>query len=83
ARFYYGAYYMPELSLTEFASSSDDDSINLAHYGQKGLFFYYLYEQYGKETIRRLCQAAENRQRLILNCKITVLIMKRVRYCVQ
>ena len=59
ARFYYGAYYMPELSLTEFASSSDDDSINLAHYGQKGLFFYYLYEQYGKETIRRLCQAAE------------------------
>ena len=59
ARFYYGAYYMPELSLTEFASSSDDDSINLAHYGQKGLFFYYLYEQYGKETIRKLCQAAE------------------------
>ncbi|MBQ2592120.1 MAG: hypothetical protein II567_02410, partial [Candidatus Riflebacteria bacterium] len=59
ARFYYGAYYMPELSLTEFASSSDDDSINLAHYGQKGLFFYYLYEQYGREHLRQLCQAAE------------------------
>ena len=59
ARFYYGAYYMPELSLTDFASNSDDDSTTLAHYGQKGLFFYYLYEQYGKETVRRLCQATE------------------------
>ena len=59
ARFYYGAYYKPELSLTEFSSSSDDDSTTLAHYGQKGLFFYYLYEQYGKETIRKLCQAPE------------------------
>ena len=58
ARFYYGAYYKPELSLTDF-STSDDDSTTLAHYGQKGLFFYYLYEQYGKETIRQLCQAAE------------------------
>ena len=57
ARFYYAAYYMPELSVTSF--SSDDDSIALAHYGQKGLFFYYLYEQYGKEIFKQLCQAPE------------------------
>jgi hypothetical protein len=59
ARFYYGAYYMPELRLTDFSTSSDDDAVTLSHYGQKGLFFYYLYEQYGQETIRRLCQAPE------------------------
>ena len=55
ARFYYSAYYSPELCMTSFADNSDT-SITLAHYGQKGLFFYYLYEQYGKETIRQLSQ---------------------------
>ncbi len=58
ARFYYASYYMPENSLTDF-SSNEDDSITLAHYGQKGLFFYYLYEQYGREHLRQLCQATE------------------------
>ena len=45
ARFYYAEYLKPELSLLSFSSSDTD--IALAHYGQKGLFFYYLYEQYG------------------------------------
>ncbi len=54
ARFYYAAYFKPELSLTSFETSND--SIALAHYGQKGLFFYYLYEQYGQEQLRQLCQ---------------------------
>lgn len=58
ARFYYAAYYKPEISVTDF-SSNEEDSLILAHYGQKGLFFYYIYEQYGKERLRQLCQTAE------------------------
>ena len=54
ARFYYAAYYKPEVCLTSFETY--EDNIALAHYGQKGLFFYYLFEQYGKENLRQLCQ---------------------------
>lgn len=55
ARFYYASYYMPELSIQDF-TYGDDTNKALAHYGQKGLFFYYIYEQYGKETLRQICQ---------------------------
>ena len=56
ARFYYSAYYLPEISLTSFEANSNDTNTTLAHYGQKGLFFFYLYEQYGKKALRQLCQ---------------------------
>ena len=56
ARFYYAVYYKPEVRLTDFETYEDQTA--LAHYGQKGLFFYYLFEQYGKEQLRQLCQGA-------------------------
>ena len=56
ARFYYAVHYKPEVCLTDFETYDDDTA--LAHYGQKGLFFYYLFEQYGKEQLRQLCQGA-------------------------
>ncbi len=57
ARFYYASYYMPELTIQNFDYGKDTNKA-LAHYGQKGLFFYYIYEQYGKETLRQICQGA-------------------------
>ena len=60
ARFYYAVYYRPELSLTSFDT---DEETTLAHYGQKGLFFYYLYEQYGKEQLRQLCQGTRGTEK--------------------
>ena len=75
ARFYYSAYYSPELCMTSFADNSDT-SITLAHYGQKGLFFYYLYEQYGKETIRQLCQGERGTEKFkVLNRSLGELII--------
>lgn len=58
SRFYYASYYKPELSVTNFNYNRNDTETALAQYGQKGLFFYYLYEQYGQEQIRRLCQSS-------------------------
>lgn len=48
------------LSMHEFLeanSSAADSAQMLAHYGLKGLFFFYLYEQYGANYIRDLCQS--------------------------
>ncbi len=61
ARFYYAEYIMPQLNLTSF--SSDDSNSTLAHYGQKGLFFYYLYEQYGKDYLRQLTQGVRGTEK--------------------
>ena len=62
ARFYCYAYLLPEVAVESFGKTvTDTDTELLAHYGQKGLFFYYLYEQYGKDIIRKLCRGASGR----------------------
>ena len=61
------AYLGLELPIKSFETDDDSDPILnqmniLAHYGQKGLFFYYIYEQCGgsraggREALKRLCR---------------------------
>ena len=62
ARFYCYAYIMPEIAIQSFGKTvTNTDTELLAHYGQKGLFFYYLYEQYGKDVIRKLSRGMSGR----------------------
>lgn len=66
-RLFYYAYLMPEISATSFDITSTDmdgkQIETLAHYGQKGLFFYYLYEQYGAKVVKQLCQGESGRKK--------------------
>lgn len=86
ARLYCYAYIMPEIAVKEFLSvsnthaySKDSTTETLAHYGQKGLFFYYLYEQpYGKDVIRKLCRGESGSRKfsyLIPDCSLEQLII--------
>ncbi len=62
ARFYCYAYLLPEVAVESFGKTvTNTDTELLAHYGQKGLFFYYLYEQYGKDIIRKLSRGSSGR----------------------
>lgn len=66
ARLYFAAYYNPTISLFEFPVSSQvsGDIYNaFAHYGQKGMFFYYIYEQYGSNAIKSLCQGEKGQEK--------------------
>ena len=56
-RFCYYAYCYPEIPVKSFATNGDETLNVLAHYGQKGLFFYYIFEQCGgSDAIKRLCR---------------------------